>query len=90
MGLLSEFLSPRWAADQGQQAPPARRKRGYIASGKRSRPLILVGIQGVPHGGQRRNQGLCHSTDGLGIAWSSPMPTSSDYVDRIYPKYIII
>ena len=25
--------------------------------------LLLVGIQGVPHGGQIRTQGLCHSVD---------------------------
>ena len=42
------------------------------ALGTRSRPLFLLGIQGVPCGFLSRTEGLHHSIDVLGSAWSYP------------------
>ena len=77
MGSLPVFPSPRWAAPLGQSKPD------YTAPGTRICPLLLAGIQGVPHGGRSRTQHLHHSMDVLGKVWGSPIPAFSDYVDPI-------
>ena len=46
-------------------SPTALSKPGYAVPVTRSRPLLLVGIQGVQCGGRIRTQGLCHSVDVL-------------------------
>ena len=61
-------------------------KPGYAAPGTRSRPLLLVGIQGVSCGGQCSTQGLRLSVDVLVQCGALPYHHSVTMLTPFAPK----